>query len=149
MRDPQIYNTWTEEQIQLYLADHRIGRLGTIDEEGFPHVVPMWYVLFEGLIYFSTRVPRKKIGNLRNNPNISFTVDSGERLDDYQGVLIQGRAEIIEDPEVLRRYNIAFAHRHCGSEEHPYARLLSAHKVRIVRLAPVHVLTWDYRGMAK
>ncbi|MFQ5915701.1 MAG: pyridoxamine 5'-phosphate oxidase family protein [Nitrospinota bacterium] len=149
MRDPRIYNTWSEDEIQLYLTEHHIGRLGTIDENGFPHVVPMWYVLLDGLLYFSTRVPRKKIGNLRKNPNISFTVDSGESFGDYRGVLVQGRAEIVEDPEIHHRYNIAFAHRHLGSEDHPYARLLSTHKRRIFRLAVVHLLTWDYRGMPR
>ncbi len=149
MRDPQIYNTWSEEEIRVFLAEQTTGRLGTIDEDGFPHVVPMWYVVLNGRVYFSTRVPRKKIGNIRNNPQISFTVDAGGRFDDYHGVLIQGQAEIVEDPELLRHYHIAFAHRHCGSEEHPYARLLSAHKVRVVRLDPVKVLTWDYRRNAQ
>ncbi len=149
MRDPRIYNTWSQEEIQLFLAQHRIGRLGTIDEKGFPHVVPMWYVLLNGCVFFSTRVPRKKIGNLRRNPKISFTVDAGERFDDYHGVLIQGDAEVVEDPEITQRFNIASAHRHCGSEEHPYVRLIQSHKARIVRLSPVKVLTWDYRGMDK
>ncbi len=145
MRNQRIYNTWSEEEIHLYLAEHTVGRLGTIDEEGFPHVVPMWYILLNGLIHFSTRIPRKKIGNLRKNPRISFTVDSGERFDDYRGVLIQGRADIVEDAEVLRNYNIAFAHRHCGSEDHPYVRLLNERK-RVVSVVPAHVLTWDYRA---
>ena len=149
MRDSLVYNTWSEEEIQVFLAERTTGRLGTIDPDGFPHVVPMWYVLLKGRVHFSTRVPRKKIGNIRDNPQISFTVDSGERFDEYQGILIQGRAEVVEDPDVLRTYQIAFAHRHCGSEDHPYVRILSAGKTRVVRLDPVNVYTWDYGAVAR
>lgn len=144
MSDKKIYNTWSEEEIHIYLSEHTTGHLGTIDEEGFPHVVPMWYILFQGNVHFSTRIPRKKIGNLRKNPRISFTVDSGERFDEYHGVLIQGQASIVEDPEIISYYNIAFAHRHLGSEDHPYVSSLNTRK-RVVSIIPAQVLTWDYR----
>ena len=147
MNEKKVYNTWSEEEIHIYLSEHTIGHLGTIDEGGFPHVVPMWYVLLQGHIHFSTRIPRKKIGNLRKNPLISFTVDSGEKFDEYRGALIQGKANIVEDPEVIGRYNIAFAHRHLGSEDHPYVNLLNKRK-RVVSVIPTEVSTWDYQKAA-
>ena len=103
----------------------------------------------KGRVHFSTRVPRKKIENIRKHPQISFTVNSGKGIDDYHGVLIQGNAEIIEVPETIDRYMIAFAHRHLGSEEHPYFRLLTSGKVCVVCLNPAKGMTWDYRQMAE
>ena len=149
MSDPSIYKTWSEEETHLFLGKHRVGRMGTIDEGGFPHVIPMWHVLFEGMLYISTSSPRKKITNLLNNPNMSYTVDEGEEFNEYRGVLIQGRAEFVEDPELLRRYNIAWTYRHFGTEAHPYYQTLTQRKRRVWRLEPVRVLTWDYQGGSK
>ncbi|MFQ5787128.1 MAG: pyridoxamine 5'-phosphate oxidase family protein, partial [Thermodesulfobacteriota bacterium] len=35
----------TEEEIKVFLAEHKICRMATVGKKGVPHVVPMWYVI--------------------------------------------------------------------------------------------------------
>lgn len=119
--------------------------MGTVDDNGFPHVLPMWHTLFEDMVYISFRVPKKKYANLKRNPKMSYTVDAGEEFGSYHGVMLQGEAEFVEDVELLNRYYIAWAYRHFGSDTDPYCRRVTGEPRSVIRLHPVHVFTWDHR----
>ena len=40
MRDPKIYNTWSDEETQTFLARQTTGRLGTMGEGVIPTSFP-------------------------------------------------------------------------------------------------------------
>jgi PPOX class probable F420-dependent enzyme len=145
---PEIFNTWSKNDIDLFLSRHRVGSMGTIDQDGFPHVLPMWYTYIEGFIYISFRIPKKKYANLRKNPKMSFTVDAGEEFSSYHGVMIQGNAEFVDDPEFLERYYLAWTYRHFGSDADPYCKQITGAPRCVIRLVPEHIVTWDHRLMA-
>lgn len=143
-----MFNTWNPQEIETFLARHSVGAMGTIDDNGYPHVLPMWHTVFDGQIYISFRVPKKKHENLVRNPKMSYTVDAGDDFATYHGVMIQGDAEFVDDPELLERYYVAWAYRHFGSDRDPYYRKVTAGKRSVIRLDPVHVFTWDHRTKA-
>lgn len=148
MSKTSIYNTWSQGKIDIFIAKHNVGSMGTLDENGYPHVLPMWHTFFEGMIHISFRIPKKKHSNLLANPKMSYTVEEGDSFDNYRGVLVQGDAEVVEDPELLERYYIAWAYRHFGSDDDPYCQRIKSAKRSVIRLRPVHVFTWDNRLLA-
>ena len=82
----------TEAQRE-FLAEHRLGRVSTIDEDGFPHVTPVGVELDGDGVRFEADGSSRKMRNIRRNPRIGIVVD-GERK---RGVLLQGMAEIVRD----------------------------------------------------
>lgn len=75
------------------------GKLGTIDKQGNPHVVPIWYVLNGetrnnnvGDIYFTTGVNSTKAKNIRRNSAVSLCVDDQEPP--FSFVFLRGKAKI-------------------------------------------------------
>jgi nitroimidazol reductase NimA-like FMN-containing flavoprotein (pyridoxamine 5'-phosphate oxidase superfamily) len=141
-------NTVDMEKINLFLARHRVGHMGTVDEHGYPHVMPMWHTVFEGLLYISYRaLGKKKHANLLGNPKMSYTVDAGDDVDSYRGVLIQGDAEFVVDVDTLRRYQIAWTDRHFGNDDDPYYRKLTSVDRMVIRLIPVNVVTWGKQSL--
>lgn len=81
-------------------GERHLGRLATIDESGFPHVVPLGWSYNEdlGTIDISGRdfAATKKFRNAKRNPNVAFLVDDVLPPWRPRSVMVQGRAEAIE-----------------------------------------------------
>jgi len=91
----------TPDEVTQFLSDGRKVQLGTNGQDGFPHLVTMYYVMIEGLITFWTYRRSQKALNLERDPRISCLVETGEEYFDLRGVLVQGIARRIEDPAVI------------------------------------------------
>src|SRR5207245_8768047 len=66
-----------------------------------PHLVTMYYVMTGSQIAFWTYRRSQKALNLDRDPRISCLVEDGEEYFDLRGVLVQGVARRIEDPEEI------------------------------------------------
>jgi len=79
--------------------------LSTIDAQGYPHAVPLGYHREGDLLYVNARGQR--LTNARRNPRVSLLLEDGREMADLRGLLIQGDAEVVDDPaevlEVTRR----------------------------------------------
>ena len=85
-----------------FLLENEICRLATC-HDNVPHVTPVAYVYDEGTITFVTDYETRKYRNLEVNKNISIVVDIYDRDGKNRGIIIQGRATIIERGEEFRR----------------------------------------------
>jgi nitroimidazol reductase NimA-like FMN-containing flavoprotein (pyridoxamine 5'-phosphate oxidase superfamily) len=91
----------SDEEIAAFLSGPAICRLGCLDEEGWPYVVPVWMHYADGGFYV---VPRERsiwAGHLQRDGRVSLCLD--ER-DQHRRVLVKGRAELREAPNVGGRW---------------------------------------------
>ncbi len=65
-----------------------------IVQEGFPHLVAMWYGVIDGKIYFETKMKSQKVQNLLRDPKITCMIEAGVTYDQLRGVAIEGNAHI-------------------------------------------------------
>lgn len=59
------------------------------------NLTPMWFGWAGGRVYFFGR--GQKVVNLRRTPECSVIVDRNEKFPELQAIMIQGRAEVLED----------------------------------------------------
>ncbi|GAB4476091.1 MAG: hypothetical protein Kow00124_17810 [Anaerolineae bacterium] len=100
------------DEAREFLKKPLIARLSTIGPDGYPHTVPVWFMLDgDDLVIISDRSTRK-VGHIEANPKgaISIGGDSG----DGGGYLIKGDLSIEEDPDDLWLKKIT---RHYEDEE--------------------------------
>jgi len=113
----------------------------------------MWYVMEEGKVVYRSFTRSQKIVNLRRDPRLSVLVERGEAYAELQGVMIEGRARLIDDPAyVLALYGkMAAKYAMVGPEpkvlspeelESAFGRY--APKNTAVVVEPVRVTTWDH-----
>jgi PPOX class probable F420-dependent enzyme len=134
------------EEIKVFLAESKICRMATVDKNGMPHVIPMWYVILDGNIYIETTGTNKKVKNIEYNPKVSIVVDAGDFLYDYRGVMMQGRMEFVKDEAFFKRFREALAQRYFGTDEHPGYKVLTSIPNRVLlKFIPEKVVSWDYR----
>jgi nitroimidazol reductase NimA-like FMN-containing flavoprotein (pyridoxamine 5'-phosphate oxidase superfamily) len=102
------------QKIQEFLKEEHVGRISSIDEEGYPQVIPMNFVFLNNSIYMHSHVKGEKIDNIKRNGKVGFEVDreleflpsyfedpKNASLADtlYISVVIKGNAFLVTDRE--------------------------------------------------
>lgn len=86
-----------DEACRTVLQKPLIARISTIDAEGYPHTVPVWFKLDgDDLVVIAVRETRK-VGHIRANPKGAIAVGGDEG--DGGGYLIKGEFMIEDDPD--------------------------------------------------
>jgi len=140
-------------EVAAFLEQGRILQVASLHPDGRPHLVPMWYVVEEGRVEFRSFSRSQKIRNLRRDPRLTVLVERGESYAELQGVMIHGRARLIEDPGyVLALYGrlaakypmVGRAPRSLSAEELAAAFGRHALKNTAVVVEPEQVASWDH-----
>jgi PPOX class probable F420-dependent enzyme len=139
-----------DEEIRTFLQEQRILQIATIDHDGWPHLVAMWYVLINDQIVFWTYAKSQKALNLRRNAKITCLVETGERYEELRGVQIKGQATISDDRETVQHIGTAIWERYTGllNDSTRQMVIAQAPKRVIVFVKPVETVSWDHRKLA-
>ena len=74
----------TPGQSMAMLSDGRKLQLATINPDGTPHLVTMYYVMIDGQIIFWTYRSSQKARNLQRDPRVTCLVETGEEYFDLR-----------------------------------------------------------------
>ena len=138
----------SDEEIAAYL-DSRPGwaMLSTIDQDGFPHTVPLGYFRLGRDIVMGVRDRIHKVANIERNPHVSILLEDGSTMADIRGVMLQGRARIVREPgEALQLSREGARARGVPESEWPTAPRPGA---AYIRVTPVRTVSWDYGTSAQ
>lgn len=144
----------TEGEVREYLGESKTIILVSLGPEGFPHPMPMWFVVDEdGTIRMTTFRASQKVKNLLRDSRVSLLAESGEEYAELSGVLIYGKAEIIDDIEVVTRTLFDAATRgappvESAAREAMMAGMAKTAAKRVcIRIKPERMVTWDHRKL--
>ena len=100
-RDKKKYLLDDEKKIKL-LQESRIINLATINKNGLPHLVPMWFILdANNEINFTSYHKSQKIINLKRDKRIVIMIESGTHYEELHGLVLEGEAEISTDEALI------------------------------------------------
>jgi PPOX class probable F420-dependent enzyme len=137
----------TDAEIEGFLEAGRDLQVASINADGTPHLVTMWYAVRDGEVAFWTYAKSQKIVNLRRDPRITVLVATGDRYEELRGVSISGRAELVEDRDEVIRFGEAVYERYWGPLDNDAVRdgvrTMGAKRVVVV-VKPEKVVTWDH-----
>jgi PPOX class probable F420-dependent enzyme len=93
----------TDDEIWRFLAPSRTAVLSTLGKDGFPHTVAMWFVPVQetGELRMWAYTKSQKVRNLQRDSRCSVMVEEGDTYNSLKGVLVQGRAQLVEDPDEI------------------------------------------------
>ena len=104
----------SKEKIKEFLNKEHTGRISSIDQNGYPQIIPMNFVFLNDAIYLHSHTKGEKLDNIRNNEKVGFEVDreleflpsyfedpKDASLADtlYISVVIKGKGSIVENRE--------------------------------------------------
>ena len=73
-----------------------IARMSTIDENGYPHTVPVWFMVDGGDIIITSVRKTAKIGHIQRDPKGALEI-GGDDLN-WPAVMLKGVFSVEEDP---------------------------------------------------
>ena len=131
----------TSDERDRVLAEERVLRLATTDDDGWPAVVPVWFVWHEGAFWVWNLTRAKRTARLEEGTKAAFVVDGGEEYVELRGV--SGRLEyaFVADDEVPLEVRRGFSRKYFATD-HP---LEPADHHQWLRMAPLTLASWDFR----
>ena len=118
----------------------RTGKLATTRLDGRPHVAPIWFDLDDdGTVMFTTGADTLKGKALRRDPRVAMCVD--DETPPFAFVLIEGTAELSEDPDALLEWAIRIGGRYMGADvAEAYGKRNAVPGELLVRVTPTHIV---------
>jgi PPOX class probable F420-dependent enzyme len=140
---PLMSRRMTRDEWRAFLSmGTRTGMLATVRRDGRPHVVPIWFVLDADDLVFTTGASSVKAHAMRRDPRVCLCVDDARPP--YAYVMVEGTAQLSEDPAQMLRFATVIGGRYMGAERAEQFGLRNAVPGEVVvRVTPTHVTAVD------
>jgi PPOX class probable F420-dependent enzyme len=140
----------SEEERLAMLGEERVVVVTSLGPRGWPHSMPMWFVVRDGDIWIWTYDSSQKVRNLERDPRATLLIEAGGAYEELRGVMIEAEAEIEPDPEAVVALGRLLGARYgdgTGGEEAEAALRAQACKRVAIHFRPVRTVTWDHRKL--
>ena len=82
------------EEIETRVAEEHVGTLVTLNQDGSPHVAPVWNLYRAGALQITTNEAYAKMRNIRRDPRVALSIASDSAP--YWYVVFDGEAIVDE-----------------------------------------------------
>jgi PPOX class probable F420-dependent enzyme len=154
----------SEAELAAFLAEERTVTCATLGPRGWPHLMPLWYVLrtpAEGepapRLWAWTYAVSQKVRNLERDPRVTLQVEAGEQYQELRGVMLEGEAVIHRDLESVKALGHEIFARYASPRGEPPAKELpsevgamvetQAAKRVALEFAELRRASWDHRKL--
>jgi Pyridoxamine 5'-phosphate oxidase len=151
----------SDTEVAAFLAGERTVTCATSGPRGWPHLMPLWYVLRdppEGepgpRMWAWTYAASQKVRNLERDPRSTLQVEAGEAYEELRGVMLECEAVIHRELETVAPLGEAILLRNSVARDAPppsemssqALEALEAQAAKRVGLEFVEVrrATWDH-----
>jgi PPOX class probable F420-dependent enzyme len=140
----------TEAERLAFLGEEMTVIVTSFGPKGWPHSMPMWFVVREGEVWMWTYRTSQKVRNLERDQRATLLVEAGQTYDQLRGVMIEAEAEVIDDFDAVQDLGRELGGRYAPGAEGPEAEAALARQAgkRVaIRFHPRRVVSWDHRKL--
>jgi PPOX class probable F420-dependent enzyme len=130
------------EALAAFLDEERTVTCATFGPRGFPHLMPLWYVVRDRDVWAWTYAKSQKVRNLERDPRATLQVEAGERYEELRGAMFEADVTIHRDLDVVLALGMELMTRYGQGER---AARTQAPKRVALQFTPTHVVSWDHR----
>ena len=132
------------QRIDRLLRTETVVWLSTVNPDGTPHLVPIWFSWDGETILIASKPHARKVANLRANPSVMLAL--GEPDDDFDVGMIRGLAELGDAPaaEVLPAAHLAKYRSQMAAIGLTADDFLATY-AQVIRIRPTAFLPWRGR----
>ncbi|MEA2314493.1 MAG: hypothetical protein QOI03_1185 [Solirubrobacteraceae bacterium] len=155
----------SDEEVVAFLEQERTLTCATLGPRGWPHLMPLWYVLRAPpagepgpRVWAWTYAASQKVRNLERDARATLQVEAGEEYQQLRGVSLESDVLVHREPELVAALGEQIFARYAVPRGQPPPRELAQEVSAMVRAqAPKRVAlefrerrraTWDHRKLA-
>jgi PPOX class probable F420-dependent enzyme len=130
-----------EARIQEFLATKEVLVLATVQADGAPLAMPMWFLQDPAALTMISVAGTQKVRNLHRDPRVCVVAEGGV-TGDVRGVSVHGRAEFLSDGPERRALAERFVEKYRPYLERRWGgRAMPVDRV-MFRIVPSRVRSW-------
>jgi PPOX class probable F420-dependent enzyme len=139
------------EEVRAFLAEEKTVTCATHGRDGFPHLMPLWYVLRGDRLWAWTYAKSQKARNLERDPRATLQVEAGVDYAELRGVMLRCDVVLHRDAEIIEGIAMGLVDRYSGPgpEFDPVRDAFRRQVPKRVGLEFVERdrVTWDHRKL--
>jgi general stress protein 26 len=143
----------TDEEVLAFLDTEKVLVAATNGKDGFPHLMPLWYIVRDGTVWAWTFGKSQKVKNLERDPKATIQVEAGEQYQELRGVMLKCEVKVHTDIETILPMGLELLSRYGAG---PVAGLDDSARAMVQKQAEKRVAlefvetgraTWDHRKL--
>jgi PPOX class probable F420-dependent enzyme len=144
----------SEAEVGAFLDEERTVVCATIGRDGFPHLMPLWYVVRDGELWSWTFAKSQKVRNLERDPRATLQVEAGTDYTQLRGVMLKCDVTIHRDTDKVVELALELYARYRPGgpgevDDSVRAMVLAQAPKRVaLRFGERSRATWDHRKLA-
>ena len=91
----------SDEEVRAFLEQERTLTCATVGRDGWPHLMPLWYVVRDGECWAWTYAKSQKVRNLEREARCTLQVEAGASYFELRGVMIKAACAIHRELDVV------------------------------------------------
>jgi PPOX class probable F420-dependent enzyme len=143
----------SEEEIATFLDEERVAIVSTFGPRGWPHSMPLWYLVRDGSILAWTFRKAQKVRNLERDPRATVLVEAGyDSYGDLRGVMFECETVIHDDLDAVVEFAMGMTSRYVPGGGEPAPEAVEAYRAQapkrvVLEFRPIHTISWDHRKL--
>ena len=143
----------TDQEVLDFLDHERTVICATIGRDGFPHLMPLWYVVRDGELWAWTYAASQKVRNLERDARATIQVEAGEEYQELRGVMFKTEVELVRDTDSVAALGLEIFARYGGVDtegldEQVRAMVAKQASKRVgLHFVERERATWDHRKL--
>jgi general stress protein 26 len=139
------------EEVANFLDGQRVVICGTAGPRGWPHLMPLWYVVRAGDIWAWTYAKSQKARNLERDSRATLQLEDGMQYHQLRGVMIEAVTTIHRDIELVASVGTDIYSRYgadaLGQGFADAVRAQAAKRVAL-QFSAERIASWDHRKLS-
>ena len=139
----------SDEEVGSFLDEERVVTCATMGPRGWPHLMPLWYVVREGTIWAWTFAKSQKVKNLERDSRATLQIEAGDTYDQLRGVMLECETVVHRDIDTVLPFGMELMTRYApgaGGIPEDVVRQQAVKRVAL-EFTERHRATWDHRKL--
>ena len=147
----------SDAELVAFLQTERTLVCATNGRRGWPHLMPLWYIVRDGDLWAWTFAKSQKVKNLERDPRATLQVEAGTSYDELRGVMIEAETTLHREPATVAMLGVELMLRYAPPDALMDASARRGIENVVAHQAPkrvglqftaVHTASFDHRKLA-
>jgi PPOX class probable F420-dependent enzyme len=141
------------DEIDSFLDQEKVAIISSFGPRGWPHSMPLWYVVRDGQVWSWTFTKSQKVVNLQRDPRATVLVEAGDDVySELRGVQFETEVVIHQDPDLVVGFAEELTTRYAPGGEAPSPEAMEAFRQQapkrsVLQFVPTRTMSWDHRKL--
>jgi general stress protein 26 len=136
----------SQEEVLAFLDEQRVVTCATHGSRGWPHLMPLWFLVRDGEIWAWTYAKSQKVVNLQRDARATLQVEAGTEYQELRGVMLECDTVLHRETAAVQAFGEDLFERYAGNRASEMVAAQAPKRV-VLQFAERRRASWDHRKL--